>query len=166
MTAQIPERLLYQGQTWSMCANPLNDYFAFGGVSPGFRWDCTALWRGYVGLWEILHERLYLLELHGTLQDGGAASLAIVFPDYPERVFAHWYSGTLRIPQGRLLRYVHMGYGSTYERDLLLEIERGVLVATHVQQNGTAVSAGGGERYGVGAMTAFPAEHKGQGRTS
>jgi len=166
MTAQIAERLLYQGQTWSMCANPLNDYFAYGGVSPGFQWDCTALWRGYVGLWEIQNDRLYLLELNGALQDGSAASLASVFPDYPERVFAHWYSGTLRIPQGKLLKYVHMGYGSTYERDLLLEIERGVVVATLVQHNGIAASEGGGEGYGVGGMTVFPAERKGQGRAS
>ena len=158
MTAQIPERLLYQGQTWSMCANPLDDYFAFGGVSPGFRWDCTALWRGYVGLWEIQNDRLYLLELNGTLQDGSAASLATVFPDYPERVFAHWYSGALRIPQGRLLKYVHMGFGSSYERDLLLEIERGVLVASRVQHNGTARSEGDGEGYQTGGMTLFPPE--------
>jgi hypothetical protein len=166
MTAQIAERLLYQGQTWSMCTNPLNDYFAFGGVSPRFQRSCTALWRGYVGLWEIQNDRLYLLELNGTLQDGSAASLATLFPDFPARVFAHWYSGTLRIPQGRRLQYVHMGYGSTYERDLLLEIERGVVVATQVQHNGAAGSEGGGEGYGVGGMTVFPAEHKGQGRTS
>lgn len=60
----------------------------------------------------------------GPLEDGTPASLASVFPEFPERVFAHWYSGTRRIPQGRRLQYVHMGYGSTCERDLLLEIER------------------------------------------
>lgn len=166
MTAQIAERLLYQGQTWSMCTNPLNDYFAFGGVSPGFRWDCTALWRGYAGLWEIQNDRLYLLELNGTLQDGSAASLATVFPDFPERVFAHWYSGTLRIPQGKQLKYVHMGYGSTYEQDLLLEIERGVLVATHVNHNGTTESGRVGAGYQVGAMTVFPTDRTEEGNVS
>ncbi len=78
MTAQIAERLLYQGQTWSMCTNPLNDYFAFGGVSPRFQRSCMVLWRGYVGHWEILNDRLYLLELlelHGT-PGGRHASLA------------------------------------------------------------------------------------------
>lgn len=162
MTAQIAERLLYQGQTLSMCTNPLNDYFAFGGVSPRFQRSCTALWRGYVGHWE----SLYLLELHGTLEDGTPASLATVFPDFPERVFAHWYSGTLRIPQGKLLKYVHMGYGSTYERDLLLEIERGVVVATLVQHNGIAGSEGGGEGYGVGGMTVFSPERAKDGGAS
>lgn len=166
MTAQIAERLLYQGQTWSMCSNPLNDYFAFGGASPGFRWECTALWRGYVGLWEILDDRLYLLELNGTLEDGSAASLASVFPDYPERVFAHWYSGTLRIPQGRLLKYVHMGYGSTYERDLLLEIERGVVVASGVKHNGTAGCEDSDEGHRADGMTVFCPERAGDGGTT
>ncbi len=36
MTAQIAERLLYQGQSLSMCSNPLGDYFAMGGERPRF----------------------------------------------------------------------------------------------------------------------------------
>ena len=43
-----------------------------------------------------------------------------------------WYSGTIRLPQGKLLNYVHGGYGSTYEQDVLLHIEQGVLVETRV----------------------------------
>lgn len=166
MTAQIAERLLYQGQTLSMCSNPLDDYFAMGGMRPRFQWGCTALWRGYVGRWEILNDRLYLLGLHGTLEDGTPASLATVFPDFPERVFAHWYFGTLRIPQGRRLKYVHMGYGSTYERELLLEIERGVLLATYVRHNGTAESEGADGGYQTGGMTMFPTGRKEDGGAS
>ncbi|WP_276657147.1 hypothetical protein [Thauera aminoaromatica] len=166
MTAQIAERLLYQGQSLSMCSNPLGDYFAMGGERPRFQWGCTALWRGYVGQWEILNDHLYLLALHGTLEDGTSASLATVFPDFPDRVFAHWYSGALRVPQGRRLKYVHMGYASIHERDLLLEIECGVLVASHVQHHGTAGSEGDGEGYGAGAMTVFPPAHAGDGGAS
>jgi hypothetical protein len=166
MTTQIPERLLYQGQTLSMRANPLSQYFDMGGMKPRFECVCTALWRGYVGHWEILNDRLYLVELHATLADGTRASLATVFPDFPERVFAHWYSGRLRIPQGRYLQQLPMSYGSTHERDLFLEVERGVLVATHVQHNGTAASEGEGEGYQVGAMTVFPAGRKEQGGAS
>lgn len=166
MTAQIAERLLYQGETVSMCINPLSDYFAMGGECPPFQWNCTALWRGYVGQWEIRDDRLYLMALHGTLEDGTTASLASVFPDFPDRVFAHWYSGTLRIPQGKRLQYVHMGYASTHERDLLLEIERGVLVATNVRHNGTAESPGVSEGYQVGGMSVFPAARNEDGNAS
>lgn len=160
MTAQFAERLLYQGKEVAMCTNPLGDYFAMGGYTPRFESNCTALWRGYVGRWEIVDERLYLIELHGTLEDGTEASVATIFPDFPDRVFAHWYSGTIRIPQGMLLDYVHMGYGSTYERDLFLDIERGVVVATRLQHNGAADSDDVPEGYEIGAVTVFPRVNK------
>jgi hypothetical protein len=94
--------------------------------------------------------------LHGTLESGEEASLATVFPDFPDRVFAHWYTGTVRIPQGKILQYVHMGYGSTFERDLMLEIERGVLKSTRVRQNGISIDEDAPEGYGVAGMTFFP----------
>jgi hypothetical protein len=34
---------------------------------------------------------------------------------------------------------VHMGYASTYERDLMLQIERGVLRSTWVRHNDEAL---------------------------
>ena len=79
-----------------------------------------------------------------------------MFPGFPDRVFAHWYSGTVRIPQGKQLEYVHMGYASKFERDLFLDIERGVVVSTRVRQNGVAESDDAPESYSVGAMTVFP----------
>lgn len=152
MTAQFREKLIYEEQRLSMCTNPLGSYFAIGGDRPPFSCGCTALWRGYVGTWEIVDGRLYLVELHGELEDGRTASVATIFPDFPERVFAHWYSGTIRIPQGRMLEYVHMGYGSVYEQDLLLEINRGVLQRTHVHRNGQSQNDGP-EGYEIGGMT-------------
>lgn len=160
MTAQIAETLHYEGQQLSMCTEPLGDYFALGGLNPGFESNSTALWRGYVGTWEILAGRLYLIELHGTLEGGGEASVRTLFPDFPDRVFAHWYSGTIRVPQGKMLEYVHMGYASTYERDLFMEIEKGVVTDTRVRQNGVAESADAPEGYGIGAMTTFPPRRK------
>ena len=156
MTAQIAEKLLYQGEQVAMCTNPLSDYFAMGGFNPRFESMSTALWRGYVGGWEIVEDRLYLVSLDGTLEDGTDATLETVFPGFPDRVFAHWYSGTVRIPQGKQLEYVHMGYASKFEQDLFLEIERGVVVATRVRQNGVAESDQAPEGYSVGAMTVFP----------
>jgi len=34
MTAQISEKLIYEGQQLSMCTNPLSLYFAMGGDGP------------------------------------------------------------------------------------------------------------------------------------
>jgi hypothetical protein len=100
------------------------------------------------------------------LEDGTEASVATIFPDFPERAFAHWYSGTLRIPQGKQLKYVHMGYGSTFERDLFLEVERGVVKNTRVRHNGTAESESAPEGYEAGVMTVFPRAKKGDGETA
>ena len=156
MTAQIGERLIYEGRKVSMCTEPLHVFFALGGRRPEFGFSSTALWRGYLGTWEIVGDRLYLIGLTGTLVDGTEATLETVFPGYPERVFAHWYSGTLRIPEGKLLEYVNASYASIYERDRFLKIEKGVLVGSYVRQNGKAKSDAGPEGYGVGAMTIFP----------
>lgn len=160
MTAQISEKLNYEGRDLSMCSEPLSDYFTLAGINPGFQDNCTALWRGYVGSWEIRDGRLYLIELSGTLEDGTEATLATFFPDFPGRVFAHWFSGRVRVPQGKILEYVHMGYASTYESDLLISIEKGVVTETIVRQNGTSDAPDAPEGYRISAMTVFSYRNK------
>jgi len=88
-----------------------------------------------VGTWDIQDSRLYLIDIAGSYEDGSPATLESLFPGFPDRVFAHWYSGTLRVPQGELLKYRHMGWASTFERDLLIEVEDGVVKAMQVQTN-------------------------------
>ena len=145
MTAQFTETLRYRGVDVAICTEPLGDYFLLGGFMPSFDCNCSALWRGYVGHWEIVEDRLYLIGLAGSLADGTDVILATVFPDFPDRVFAHWYSGTIRLPQGKQLEYVHAGFGSIYQWDLFLDIDRGVVVATRLRQNGPSASAGDNE---------------------
>lgn len=158
MTAQIPEKLLLDGETLALCSEPLGDYFAFSGEYPRIMVEhCTALWRGYVGTWEIRDDRLYLLAIDTQFQDGSPARLVDLFPGHPERVFAHWFTGTLRCPLGGILRYVHMGYGSVYEEDLLLHIDRGVLTRREVRVNGKA-EANAPRGCGPAAFTIFPAK--------
>lgn len=165
MTAQIGEILRYDSNTVRMCDTPLSAYFALGGRRPEPDFDsfgCTALWRGYVGTWEIVDGRLYLVNLAGDMEDGSQTCLATVFPDYPERVFAHWYSGTIRIPEGKLLKYIHMGFSSRYERDVLLGFRNGILVSTETRTNGTAPDGDSPTGYGIGAMTVFPRKKQGE----
>ncbi len=156
MTAQVHENLIYKGQETSMCTEPLQAYFALGGVKPDFVVDSTALWRGYIGTWEIVNDRLYMVGLTGTLQGGVEATLENIFPGYPDRVFAHWYSGTLRIPEGSLLQYFHGGFASVYERDRFLKVREGVVVDCRLRQNGVAESLERPQRPEVVAMTDFP----------
>ena len=136
MTAQYSEHLTYQGESVALFAEPLASYFLMGGYKPDFAAGNTALHRGYVGSWEIVGGRLYLVRLTGVLVGSGAdANLETIFPGYPHRVFAHWYSGTLRVPRGDRLRYVHGGWLSVYERDEMLEVVRGVMQRTWVRDN-------------------------------
>lgn len=150
MTAQIGENLLFRGESVTLYADPLANYFLMGGRKPDFAVIVTSLRRGYVGSWEIVDGRLYLVELRGQLMDGSAATLETVFPEHPRRVFAHWYSGTLRVPRGELLRCSHGGWGSVYERDTMLVFERGVMRHTWMRENAVAEaespSAGAGTR--------------------
>jgi len=61
-----------------MYTEPVREYLTMSGVKLGFRAACSALWRGYIGSWEIVDGQLYLIGLGGTLQDGASASLPTV----------------------------------------------------------------------------------------
>ena len=139
-----------------MCTEPLSQYFQLSGHWPEFQATCTANWRGYVGEWEIVDGRLYLVALEGHMKDGSEATLETIFPEFPNRVFAHWYTGTIRVPQGKLLEYEHMAYESVYERDLILTLEKGCLVSSEVHVNGESDNPSVPGGYGIGGMTVFP----------
>ena len=66
MTAQISESLDYEGGTYAMCTEPLGVFFSMGGSKPSFMANNTALWRGYIGQWEVLDDRLYLTDEQHT----------------------------------------------------------------------------------------------------
>ncbi|WP_199504779.1 reverse transcriptase family protein [Qipengyuania sp. YIM B01966] len=140
MTAQTPERLVFEGGEHPMFSEPLSDFLRSGSVRPKFQMRSTDCWRGYVGTWEIIGFRLYLIKLEGRLESGEKANLSTVFPSSGERVFASWFSGIVQLPQGNEIEYVHLGYASIYERDLLLRFEEGELIERTLRVNGKAGS--------------------------
>jgi hypothetical protein len=50
-------------------------------------------------------------------------------------VRADWFSGELRIPGGKMIQYVHMGYGSVYEREIILKVVDGRIASESVNEN-------------------------------
>ena len=136
MTAQVSEQLIYGGKAIPLFTNPLSLYLRNADIS--FDSPHTANWRGYVGTWEILEsagvERLYLVELAAYKTGQEELCLQDGFPGF-DKVFAHWFTGQLRCPQGAQLKYRHMGYGSIYEYDLLMDFRQGVLVGKHARHN-------------------------------
>ncbi len=136
MTAQVSESLIYGGKEIPLFTNPLSLYLKNNGIA--FESPHTANWRGYVGTWEILEhqgvERLYLVGLSAHKTYDEILSLSDVFPGH-NKVFAHWFTGELRCPQGAQLEYRHMGYASVYEYDLLMDFKQGVMLGKHARHN-------------------------------
>ena len=134
MTAQRGDTLLLDGEAYSLGTCPalpwhhprfrkLSEQEAKA-ASEGAILFSTACWRRYVATWSIADNRLYLLSIKGIYRLDGE-----------EPLFAEWVSETLRVPQGRRLSYVHMGFGSIFERDLFLGIKMGVVEDRRVVEN-------------------------------
>ena len=133
-TAQIPDRITYLGEKYAMHTNPLESYFEKhpdrkpdGGVMS------TALWRGYVATFTVTNGVLQLqdieIQVHVEKEDNSypyewKSVLRDVCPEGKPLVI-DWFSGILVLPYGDLKNYVHMGYASTYENYILLEVNEG-----------------------------------------
>jgi hypothetical protein len=134
-TAQFQERITIDGgQEAGITVLPLEPYLAVPDNAQRFRpyqqegAGCTALWRNYLGSWEIKDQKLYLtkFEINACSQERKKSiPLDKLFPGKSQPVLADWFSGYLVIPQGKLLQYVHMGYESRYERYLIIHIVQG-----------------------------------------
>ncbi len=135
MTAQVPESIKYEGKGRSLLSCPLSDYFTLANIESPFNGNCTALWRGYTGNWEILNGRLYLVSVKAEFDEGNDTTLEDIFPGFGKRVFAHWYSGELRIPVGKQLECVHMGFASKYEKEIFLKVRQGVIINKRTEHN-------------------------------
>ncbi len=143
MLPQVPEKLVYGERRCDLpFEQPLESWFEQQDNRPAFYVPHTALWRGYVGTWELDGNRLYLTELEGMLENGQVINLQTVFPNAKDRVFADWYSGTFRLPQGDLQNAICIGYSSVYEGFLVLDIEAGNIVRSHFEVNDDATSYG------------------------
>ena len=91
----------------------------------------SACWRGYVGHWELNHDRLYLLDLKASVMVYGVerpARLTDFFPEAKGKVFAHWFSGELRIPVGRRIQSATSRYNPQFEQEIVLIFKAGVLL--------------------------------------
>lgn len=140
-TSQRADKLLYKGIEYNLFSNPLEIYFekypnkrpkkVFGGLVI----ESTSLWRGYVATFEIRDHKLIVKDIQilcvdtthsNSLDECWVSVITEVFPEQKE-IQVDWYTGLLVLPIGDIMNYIHMGYGSTYENYILLEIEKGNL---------------------------------------
>lgn len=111
-TAQYPEVIKYNDSVTALHTEPLADYIAsHEEVNTLLRSaiSSSALWRMYVGTWEIIEDKLYLVDLRlmaPSYSSENSALLSLPFEDFfpPEyideegRVFCFWFTGRLSIP--------------------------------------------------------------------
>ena len=126
MTTQAGDILLYNGKKTTIASEPLKPYLETR-EDVSFILKSTAIVRGYIGNWEIKNNKLFLISLLGFIEDQEQVDLNFLFPDKNE-VFADWFTGDIRIPQGKMIKKVKLGYESTFEKDLILKFEKGLFI--------------------------------------
>lgn len=127
MTGQIHEKLIIDGEKTSMAyCPPIPEEHPR--IVPSYSDESilssTACWRGYQGAWEVRDGKFYLVGIEGRIRLEG-----------DEPLFADWFTGVLRVPRGEMLHYVHMGFGSVFEEEVHIKIERGLVTKSRIVDN-------------------------------
>lgn len=133
MTAQRPDVLILRSEKRSLLATPLDVYLKAAHPKNLFTPATTALWRGYVATWIIESKHLYLQSVKGwtpSRDRNGDDCMDLVFPNDKGPIFAHWVSRELRVANGPLTTYVHGGFGSRYQSELVFQVDDGRIVET------------------------------------
>ena len=107
MTLQAGDILSYNGKKTTIEAQPLKPYLKTRN-DVSFIFKSTALVRGYICNWEIKNKKLYLVSLVGFIKNNEKVNLKYLFPNITE-VFAVWYSGYIRIPEGDIVLNFNKG---------------------------------------------------------
>jgi hypothetical protein len=133
MTIQARDRLSHNGKKTTIATEPLKPYLETRS-DVSFIFKSTALVRGYIGSWKIKNKKLYLVSFLGFIKNNVQVDLKYLFQNKTE-VFAYWFSGDIRIPEGDLLQKINTGYASVYSRDRILNFNKGILISETVKDN-------------------------------
>jgi len=131
-TTQSSDILYLNGQKNSLESLPLEQYYGPGNPRPKFRAPNTATWRGYIATWEIDRAVLYLNAIRAWT-DQGEVGLEALFPGQKGPVAVTWFTGKLRVPQGKILKPAVPH--PIYEKYLMITVEKGRVVNQEVIDN-------------------------------
>jgi hypothetical protein len=134
-TAQFPDKIFYKGVEYSLDSNPMEDFFKKNpDKKPRRGIISTALWRGYIATFEIVDNQLFLRDISIEVEIQGSKEFDTKWESVMNEIFpgeknvkVEWFTGLLVLPYGKMINYVHMGYASTFENYILLEISDGYL---------------------------------------
>lgn len=149
-TAQQSEKIFINGKKYDMISCPLERdrtiHEILEKIKPAKIVTNTSLWRGYIGYWSIKKNTLYLDSLQFEIEDLEAEDFVrktiipkneSVFSAYKDNfgIKASWFSGELRVIQGRLLMYVHKGFDNTFEKESFLTVKEGTVTHSRKVKN-------------------------------
>ncbi len=98
MEEHPPNTLEIDGEYFAMEGQPLEAYFALSDIPPILSPDGEGYWSGYLALWSMRGERLYLTDLQSKKEfeyEFPEFSFECLFAEFPNCVFAHWFSGQI-----------------------------------------------------------------------
>ena len=129
METQKKDIIRYGSFNYKIASEPLNDYLIKLENPPKFTSNIEHCIRGYVGCWDIIKDKLYLVKLTGYVKNEindeySEIDIDFIFPN-KFKVFADWFSGEIRIPLNDNLRYYHFNNPLRFEEDLFLEFQSG-----------------------------------------
>lgn len=147
-TAQAPDRLHLDGESYRLNTNPLDSYFEEHPEQHPREADdgdnavvSSGLWRGYIATFEVLGNALRIQDFEvyrpSENREERARLVSAIdrfFPT-PESRRMDWYTGILVLPTGEMTQYVHLNYGSVFDEYILLRIEGG-RVTDHAEMTG------------------------------
>jgi hypothetical protein len=136
MAAQLPDKILLNGELQQLYSNPLEHYWMrMDKKRPPF-FPLPNCRRGYVATWEARDSQLFLKDIDGNYEratlffgkESARYSAKILFPKSGNKLIkANWFSGKLRVPQGKMTIYDE-DYGSRFEQEVIITVEKGNIV--------------------------------------
>jgi hypothetical protein len=146
---QAPDFLIIGKDTFSIYFLPLNHldtikqnefYQNLQGQNKILQFSFN-LWRGYQAYWQLIDNKLYLVNLKGYSNSDSV--LKATFPDYynNEKVLAYWFSSYLAIGKDKMLKWDGI-FSKTYLKEDILDFKNGVLINRKLVDNYIHVNNG------------------------
>ena len=146
VTAQVGDSIKLDGSWHTLWSLPLEVLFGRSSIKPFPEVFSTANQRGYRAAWDIVGNELYLVGFEGQF-DQYQDPNALIAPGIRVKdilssskwpIFADWYSGSLRIPQGEVLQYVHYSFATVTAADFFIDVQDGIVVGRRIVDNRAA----------------------------
>jgi hypothetical protein len=96
---------------------------------PEFEWRTTSNYKGYIAGWEVKDGSLLLVAFEAQ-RDGKPVPVESFLPGKKLPLPADWYTGPVRIPVGKPKGAGGGYWGATFERVIVLHVEKGKVVKT------------------------------------